>query len=111
MTLRQRIPSALTALALTFGLMVFPFATSAQAHGKCYKGVNLMERFGEDGDWHWYAHVPVGVQSDSWHVHGPRKPHLWPDSNRGRYVMVYFSWPHGVNPYLVYSASDWQACV
>lgn len=94
------------------GLLVFPLARSAEAHGQCYSGVNLME-VQAGGGWHWYAYVPVNVSAPitSWHVHGPMNPSLWPDSARGRYVMVYFSWPHGVNPYLKFKASDWQACV
>lgn len=103
--------AALAMLALVALPLMQP--NSAAASGsRCFSGLNLMERY-VNNEWHWYAYVPVTVSAPltSWHVHGPRDASLWPDSVHSNYVMVYFSWPHGVNPYLFYNASDWQACL
>jgi hypothetical protein len=89
---------------------------TAYAHGiRCYKGMTFFERY-TGGSWHSYVYVPIGSQDyfkpvTAWHVHGPLSPQLWPDSAPGRYIMVYFSWPHGINPYLFYRPSQFQACL
>jgi hypothetical protein len=89
---------------------------TASAHGlRCYNGVAFYERYA-GGSWHWYVHVPISPVDyfkpvTAWHVHGPSNPQLWPDSAPGRYIMVYFSWPHGISPYLLYRPSQFQACL
>lgn len=113
--MKKFVLSIIFAGAIVAGL-IFATAQTTLAHGpRCYDGLAFYERTA-GGSNHWYVHVPIDSQDydkpvTAWHVHGPRNPSLWPDSAPGRYIMVYFSWPSGVNPYLVYSPSQFQACL
>lgn len=110
---REMLSVFVVVFALTVVLAATLPSQRAEAHGqRCFSALNFMEVYA-GGNWHWYAHVPVTINKPltAWHVHGPQNAGLWPDSVTPRYVKVFFSWPHGLSPYLYLRPSQFQACV
>lgn len=114
-----RLKKIVLLLALASILLASSLLAASQpvqaAGGRCYSGMAFYEKY-QGGSWHWYTYVPISSVDyfkpvTAWRAYGPTTVQLWPDSAPGRYILVYFSWPHGLSPYLRYRPSQFGACL